>query len=357
MTARKLFALVIALCLSVSGMLAVRAAERPGDGQTAAAGPGNSTTTSMTLPDPASTSTTWEPMPRPTDAPPTTTGDGGTTTTVPTGDGDGNPPPGAPRTVPPGAQRQIDSVPRSSPNNTSVLMDALQPLVDEFGLTETEAWVIGFGRFPVAGPASFTHDWQNARYTPSFHLHQGTDIFASLGTPVRAPFDGVLRHGDGGAGGTSAYVTMPDGTFAYNAHLAAWVPGQQSGQHVKQGEVIGFVGNTGNAEGGAHHNHFELHPKGGAAVDPKAYLDLWIAEAIAQAPALDRRLPGSEERRTGRDAGRIGERGGLHARAAGHHPPGARPRDAVGGIGQPGGGHARPREQRRVRRRNSHALG
>jgi hypothetical protein len=153
-------------------------------------------------------------------------------------------------------------------------------------MTETEAWVIGFGRFPVAGPASFSHDWHNARYTPSFHLHQGTDIFASLGTPVRAPFDGVLRHGDGGAGGRSAYVTMPDGTFAYNAHLAAWVPGQESGQHVKQGEVIGFVGNTGNAEGGAHHNHFELHPKGGAAVDPKAYLDLWIAEALAQAPLL-----------------------------------------------------------------------
>ena len=165
-------------------------------------------------------------------------------------------------------------------------MDALQPLVDEFGLTESEAWVIGFGRFPVAGPATFIDDWLFPRYNPSFHLHQGTDIFASLGTPVRAPFDGVLKHTNGGAGGLSSYVTMPDGTFAYMTHLAALVPGQTSGMQVKQGDVVGFVGNSGNAQGGAYHLHFELHPKGGAAVDPKSYLDEWIATAVAQAPAL-----------------------------------------------------------------------
>src|SRR5207248_2487286 len=68
------------------------------------------------------------------------------------------------------------------------------------------------------------------------------------------------------------------------AHLNDYPQGLASGSSVKQGTVIGLVGNTGDAQGGATHCHFEIHPKGGPAVDPKSTLDGWIADAIANVP-------------------------------------------------------------------------
>ncbi|MDQ3896899.1 MAG: M23 family metallopeptidase, partial [Actinomycetota bacterium] len=113
-----------------------------------------------------------------------------------------------------------------------------------------------------------------------------TDIFAARGTPVRAPFNGVVRFEDGGLGGKGAYVTVPDGTFYYMAHLDSFSPKFANGSAVKQGDVVGFVGDTGNAQGGATHVHFEIHPRGGAAVNPKPILDGWVTEAINNASAL-----------------------------------------------------------------------
>jgi hypothetical protein len=189
----------------------------------------------------------------------------------------------------------INSVVRSRPNSTYALIDALRPLEAE-GYTSTEAALVGFGAFPVAGPTTFVHDWLFPRYVPTFHLHQGTDLFAPLGTPVRAPFDGTLRRSDGPIGGLAAYVTGTDGTYAYLAHLSALFPGQVDGMTVRQGDVVGFVGNTGDAAGGPTHVHFELHPRGSSqAMDPKATLDSWIADAIAAAPALIARIHASHQ--------------------------------------------------------------
>lgn len=179
----------------------------------------------------------------------------------------------------------INGVRRGPPSNTGALLDALAPLRD-FGVSEQQAALLGFGRFPVAGYANFSDDWWTPRYTPVFHLHQGNDIFAAGGTPVRSPADGVLRQSSEAVGGLSFYVTTTDGTFFYGAHLDSFVQGQSSGQHVKVGDVIGFVGNTGDAVGGATHLHFEIHPKGGAAVDPNQYLNQWIKDAITNVPAL-----------------------------------------------------------------------
>ena len=228
-----------------------------------------------------------EPTPTPTTplAPTTTTTPKSTTTTTPQlvggGGDDGSVTTGV---IPPGYAKIIASVKRSKANNTYGLMTALQPLVDT-GMTPTQAAIVGFGHFPVAGPANFTDDWLNPRFTPVFHLHEGTDIFAAMGTPVRSPVEGLVRHAAGGAGGTAAYVTTKEGHELYFAHLSAYSD-VMPGDSVKVGDVIGFVGDTGNAAGGAPHLHFEVHPKGKGPVNPKPYLDQWVAQALASVPLV-----------------------------------------------------------------------
>lgn len=187
--------------------------------------------------------------------------------------------------IPPGYAKIIASVKRSKPNNTKALLAAVQPLVDQGGMTPDQAAVYAFGRFPVGGSANFTDDWLNPRFSGAFHLHEGTDIFAPNGTPVRSPVDGVLRHASGGLGGTAAYVKTVEGHEVYFAHLASYSE-LRPGASVKVGDVLGYVGDTGNARGGAAHLHFEIHPKGRGPVNPKPYLDQWIAAALAAAPAL-----------------------------------------------------------------------
>ncbi|MDQ1436737.1 MAG: peptidoglycan LD-endopeptidase LytH [Acidimicrobiaceae bacterium] len=160
--------------------------------------------------------------------------------------------------LPPQYQALMNAVRRSPANNTRKLLDALGPL-QEFGLTPTDAIALAFGRFPVAGVATFSDDWWYPRSAAPFHMHQGTDIFADMGTPVRSPADGVLTRSNGGLGGLSAKVVQADGTYFYMAHLSAVPPEQVDGQSVKVGDVIGFVGNSGDAAGGPSHLHFEVH--------------------------------------------------------------------------------------------------
>lgn len=228
------------------------------------------------------------PTPTTTTAPvaPTTTAAPKTSpTTQPNLIGGGGDDPGATSgVIPPGYAKIIASVKRSKANSTLGLLAALQPLVDQ-GMTPTQAAMVGFGHFPVAGPANFTDDWLNPRFTPVFHLHEGTDVFAAMGSPIRTPVDGVVRHASGGAGGMAAYVTTKEGHDIYFAHLAAYSD-VKPGDVVKAGDVIGFVGNTGNAAGGAPHLHFEIHPKGKGPVNPKPYLDQWVAQALAAAPQV-----------------------------------------------------------------------
>jgi len=192
--------------------------------------------------------------------------------------------PVAPGVIPPEFVSIINSVRRTAGRSTAALLDALRPMQD-LGLTAEEAAITGFGHFPVAGAADYRDDWYEARFGPPFHLHEGTDIFADRGTPVRAPFNGVVRFEDSGLGGKAAYVTQPDGTFYYMAHLDGFAR-ISSGAAVKQGDVVGYVGDSGNAQGGSPHVHFEVHPRGGAAVNPKPLLDGWLTEAINGASVL-----------------------------------------------------------------------
>jgi murein DD-endopeptidase MepM/ murein hydrolase activator NlpD len=118
-------------------------------------------------------------------------------------------------------------------------------------------------RCPVNGPVHFTDSWGDAR--SGGRRHQGTDMMAPYGTPVVAPVGGVVSTSSSGAGGLTVELVGSDGTTYKGMHLARYAGA--SGQ-VASGTVIGYVGSSGNARGGSPHLHFQMHPGGGAPVNP-----------------------------------------------------------------------------------------
>jgi murein DD-endopeptidase MepM/ murein hydrolase activator NlpD len=91
-------------------------------------------------------------------------------------------------------------------------------------------------------------------------LHNALDIMAPRNTPVRAAAAGTIAAlNSSPAGGTSIWQYDASGTFCYfYAHLARYVPGLRAGQTVARGDVLGFVGTTGNAPRSAPHLHFAV---------------------------------------------------------------------------------------------------
>ncbi len=125
--------------------------------------------------------------------------------------------------------------------------------------------VVPLDACPVDPPNIVTNSFGASRGGGT-RRHQGNDIMASHGTPVRAVNGGtVTRTGSGGLGGIALYL-WDGGTEYYYAHLARL--SVSSGQKVSAGQLVGTNGDTGNARGGAPHLHFEIHPGGGGAIDP-----------------------------------------------------------------------------------------
>ena len=123
------------------------------------------------------------------------------------------------------------------------------------------------GVCPVQGPNTFVDTWGAPR--SGGRTHQGVDLLAERGTPVSAIHEGVLFRVDvGGLGGLYIWLRAPWGDEYYYAHLEDFAPGAVPGKWVSQGEVIGFVGTSGNSPDYIPHLHFEYHPGGGRAVNP-----------------------------------------------------------------------------------------
>ena len=117
-------------------------------------------------------------------------------------------------------------------------------------------WADILERCPVDGPRTYGDGFGAPRYAGGYHLHKGVDILAPNGTPIVATFDGYARSDYNSLGGNVVFVAGKYGE-TYNAHLSAF--SSSSNGPVQAGEVIGYVGDTGDATG-IYHDHFEFHP-------------------------------------------------------------------------------------------------
>jgi hypothetical protein len=141
--------------------------------------------------------------------------------------------------------------------------------------------------FPVAGATTYQDDFGQPR---AGGTHQGNDLLAVKKTPVIAVESGSVKFWTTSASaGCMLYLYGDSGTMYEYIHLnndvtmkndnrgkcvagMSYAKGLKDGQKVTAGQQIGYVGDSGDANGIASHLHFELHPKGGAAVDPFPYL-------------------------------------------------------------------------------------
>jgi peptidoglycan hydrolase CwlO-like protein len=110
---------------------------------------------------------------------------------------------------------------------------------------------------PVGTPRAYGDGFGAPRYAGGFHYHMGVDILAPMGTPIYATFDGYASEVPNGLGGQAVEVHGASG-YTYNAHLSAYSDHSTGAVHT--GDIIGYVGNTGDAAGGPTHDHFEYHP-------------------------------------------------------------------------------------------------
>lgn len=120
-------------------------------------------------------------------------------------------------------------------------------------------------------PTQIQDTWGAAR--GQGRKHEGIDIFAKRGTPVMSTTSGiVLDVGINQLGGQVVWVLGPKLSRHYYAHLDAYAADVQTGDWVEAGEVLGYVGNSGNARNTPPHLHYGVYLRGQGAVNPYPYL-------------------------------------------------------------------------------------
>jgi murein DD-endopeptidase MepM/ murein hydrolase activator NlpD len=191
------------------------------------------------------------------------------------------PPPSPPPAVPKPAKK-----PAKKPNNGPVAAPPPEAKPGVLPIVRPPAiqpkLTAGGYVFPVYGPSSFVDTFGAFRGDVSGGWHHGDDIFAPLGAPILAVASGtVFSVGWNEVGGNRLWLRDGQGNLFYYAHLSAFSPLAVNGNHVDAGAVVGFVGNSGDAQGTPYHLHFEVHPVSllglgyDGAVDPSSYLLAW----------------------------------------------------------------------------------
>jgi hypothetical protein len=142
--------------------------------------------------------------------------------------------------------------------------------------------------FPVQGFCSYENTWHAPRGTDRLHL--GVDIIAKEGNLLYAVADGTITKlytvGTDKLAGNGIRLTTADGTYFFYGHMQKLADGISIGTKVKAGQVVGYVGKTGDTN--TPHLHIEVHPLGGDAIDPTpvvAAVDACSVTAPLAAPA------------------------------------------------------------------------
>lgn len=116
-------------------------------------------------------------------------------------------------------------------------------------------------------PRQIQDTWGAAR--SEGRKHEGVDIFAKRGTAVHSTTQGiVLQVGSNHLGGKVVWIIGPDLSRHYYAHLDDYADQIQAGDWVEAGQVIGYVGNSGNAQNTPPHLHYGIYMKGQGAINP-----------------------------------------------------------------------------------------
>jgi hypothetical protein len=160
--------------------------------------------------------------------------------------------------------------------------------------------------FPIVGSWGVYDTYGGPRSDVPGGWHHGDDLFAPIGTPVVAVANGTVnRVGWEKLGGWRLWVRDTAGDQFYYAHLAGYAPTVLHSKKVTRGEVIGFVGNTGDAFQTPPHVHVEVHPRPllhlgyDGAVDPTTYLEAWPhVYSVAVPHPVHPRMPSVPQLRT-----------------------------------------------------------
>jgi len=175
-----------------------------------------------------------------------------------------------------------------APGAIATVSPASLPTPEETSEPASPAFVPGFVGtlkliIPVAGvrPDQLVDTFTDAR--SEGRVHDAIDIPAAAGTPVLAAADGAIaKLFQSDRGGTTIYQSSTDKKLIfYYAHLQRYADGLAEGRYVKQGDVIAYVGDTGNAGPGNYHLHFSIS----IVNDPKRY---WEGTNINPYPLLHR---------------------------------------------------------------------
>ena len=192
------------------------------------------------------------------------------------------PPPTKPSAPPPTTKPTHQPLPSSRPREPGNSIPGAPPELVRPTPDVTARLTQGGYVFPVYGPASFGDTFGAPRADVSGGWHHGEDIFAPFGSPLLAVADGTLFSvGWNDIGGWRLWLRDEQGNEFYYAHLSAYSSLAIDGQRVHAGDVVGFLGKTGDAERSVPHLHFEIHPVGllalgyDGAVAPYPFLLAW----------------------------------------------------------------------------------